>query len=129
MNQISKRAPSGNAVVVPSGNLGPRPDFAWVALDRLVVDERYQRRISSEGSLLINRIVVRALRIIAAAQPDADNAFRASTVTAVGRLVGTHGDSLDDSRLGGSVEAALQVILARSYNKGLRRDGCRLPEA
>lgn len=96
-------------------------------------------------------IVVRALRIIAAAQPEADNAFRSAAVTAVGRMVGTHGDQIDDGRLidaiadmdlddqiekarlyrktfGGNVEAALQVILTRAYNKRLRRDGNRLPE-
>lgn len=36
---------------------GPRPSFAWIKLDQLVIDARYQRNITREGVTMINRIV------------------------------------------------------------------------
>lgn len=41
----------------PSANLGPVPKFSWLALDSLVIDERYQRRVTDKGIALIYRIV------------------------------------------------------------------------
>ena len=54
---VTARQPTGNAVVKPSEDLGPRPTFAWLPVDSLVVDERYQRRITSDGTKAINKIV------------------------------------------------------------------------
>jgi hypothetical protein len=51
------KKPTGNAVVVPNRDLGEKPEFRWLRLDNLVVDERYQRRITGDGITLINRIV------------------------------------------------------------------------
>lgn len=48
---------SGAAVVTPSEALGDRPSFAWLSVDTLVVDERYQRRITADGNVAINKIV------------------------------------------------------------------------
>lgn len=56
----TKTAPKvvfGNAVVPPAEDLGPRPEFIWLPLDKLVIDERYQRRITADGTTLVNKIV------------------------------------------------------------------------
>jgi hypothetical protein len=94
--------------------------------------------------------IVAALRVLAEAQPEAENALRGATITALTRLIGQHGDGLDRARLvevvadmdldgeidrarayrkamGGNLEEALRLIITRSYNKGLR-DANRLPE-
>lgn len=267
--------------IKPSEELGDRPRFAWLPIDELVVDERYQRRITKDGNTLINRIVrefcwakmqpltvtgpdasgdypvidgqhrleacrrhpkvtqapcwivpapriadqattfvavnkarigvtrvnvfwaslaagdeaakwlksvcdqagvaigrvgtgiqppkttvalasllrlratgdaaiVRALALLVAAQPEAENAFRAATITSLTRLLALHEGRIDERRLanavadmvlddeiekarvyrktfGGNTEAALQVIFARAYNKGLREEN-RIPE-
>lgn len=61
MNQIAAanrmKPPSGNAQVKPSDDLGDIPTFAWLPVDALVVDERYQRKITSDGIVAINKIV------------------------------------------------------------------------
>ncbi|MFN3868998.1 MAG: ParB N-terminal domain-containing protein, partial [Hyphomicrobiaceae bacterium] len=47
---------SGNA---PSAVLGERAELCMLPLDRLVVDESYQRPITGKGRLNINRIVAK----------------------------------------------------------------------
>lgn len=42
---------------VPAANLGARPVLTWVALDKLWVNDDYQRSISSEGRANIGRII------------------------------------------------------------------------
>ncbi|MGQ3072549.1 MAG: DUF6551 family protein [Ferrovibrionaceae bacterium] len=94
--------------------------------------------------------IVNGLRVIAEAQAGVENAFRAPVILAVVRMMAQHADKLDRTRLvavladldlsdeiekarvyrktfGGVIEAALQVILIRQYNKGARA-GARLPE-
>ena len=47
----------GEGQVKPSQDLGPMPNFEEIDLDKLVVDGRYQREITSAGRKNINRIV------------------------------------------------------------------------
>ncbi len=56
MSPFDKPHGGGNAVA-PSAELGPRPHLEWVPIGLLVVDERYQRRITTDGLKAINRIV------------------------------------------------------------------------
>lgn len=95
-------------------------------------------------------LLIRALSVLAQAQPKAFNAFRAATINALVKLIGLNADRLDEARLvekladmdldqeidkarvycktlGGNTEAALLVILIRAYNQRLSEDR-RLPE-
>lgn len=95
-------------------------------------------------------LVVRGLSVLAKAQAEAENAFRSASIIAVTKLLGIHGDRLDEARMveklsemdldqeiekarvycktfGGNTEAALQVIFIRAYNARLADDR-RLPE-
>ena len=84
----------------------------------------------------------RALAALVAAQGEAENAFRASTIKALTRIYDENADRVDDTRLvralaemdlddkidearagakslGGKPDLVLQMLLARAYNKGL----------
>lgn len=48
---------SGNAVVTPSADPGPRPELCWIDKKLIDVDKRYQREVSSRGVKHINGIL------------------------------------------------------------------------
>ena len=52
-----KRKLSGNALVVPSADIGPEPQLLWIAKELIQVDKRYQREISSKGVAHVNGIL------------------------------------------------------------------------
>lgn len=118
---------------------GRQPPLTTVALAALL-------KLRSLGDATL----IKALSILAKAQAEAENAFRAPTITALARLVGRCADRLDEARLidkvadmdldheidnarqamkviGGNTEAALQVLMVRAYNARLPEER-RLPE-
>lgn len=55
-----KRSPKGQfaaGVLEPSQDLGPTPELIWVLKEDCYIDERYQRKITTNGISLINKIV------------------------------------------------------------------------
>ncbi len=42
---------------VKTKDLGARPEFLWIPIDSIVVDERYQRRVTRTGNSMIEKIV------------------------------------------------------------------------
>ena len=130
-------------------------DRAGIAIGRVGNGVQPPRTTVALGALLKVRslgdaTVARALAVLANAQPTADNAFRSATIIALARLIGLHGDRIDDARMaekladldlddeianariyikvhGGNTESGLQAIFARHYNQRLR-DDLRLPE-
>lgn len=103
-----------------------------------------------ERLMKVHEVALRqALKVLVEAQGEAENAFRSATIRALAFMFGLKPD-LDRARLvrvladmdlddkiadarsyrktvGGSVDAGLQVILTRAYNKGLA-DANRIPE-
>lgn len=49
-------ADAAPAMITPTVEPGPRPEFAWLPLDKLSVDHRYQRELGATNRAHINRI-------------------------------------------------------------------------